>query len=40
MAKVHVRVVVEKVNQGLAGVTAGANEGNPRRYLVGSIFLA
>jgi len=39
VAKVHVGVVVEKVDQGLASVTAGANEANPRRRLIRSIIL-
>lgn len=40
IAKVHLGVVVEEIDQGLASVTAGANEANSRRHLVGSILLA
>lgn len=40
VSKIHVGMVVEQINQGLAGVAAGADEADPGRGVVGGILLA
>ncbi len=40
MSNVHVGVLVEQIDQGLACIAAGANEANAGRHIVGGMLLA